>query len=369
MEVLVSGGNRLVAYFVDEASQGANLNDPALFPGLWQASQCSAVDDADTLDSVLHWLNLTDFTTDSVMNPPINTGLVGDNQIYSLGDQWLGVVSQESDEGSGGGCDLNQDGDTSDSILRWIETTDMAVPENDSTRLLALQTSIAGGTGGVVPLGGDLWVALVDEAADGRDYDGTVADIQLLGVIDPALTSTPWNFDMGSNTFIEVSWMAVDETTTARFLAAITEDSLGTDRNADGDLTDSIPTFPVEGGSPRELDFPGISVAVESNNAGMVTRSGFGFYRISEASQEFDYNVDGDFGDTILARVSLSGASPATSMGVVQNTARSVVTVGSGSNPRGIVWMAPEPLDGPAGSDLNGDGDANDIALRYARLP
>ncbi len=369
IEVIVSGTQRIVAYFVDEASQGANLNDPSLFPGLWQASQCSAVDDVDTLDSVLHWLNLTDFTLDPVGDAPHNTGLVGDRQIYSLGDTWLGVVTQESDEGSGGGCDLNQDGDTSDNIFRWIEITTTSVPENDSTRLVAIQTSIAGGTDGIVPLDNRLWVALVDEAADGRDYDGTVADIQLLGVIDPALTSTPWNFDMGSNTFIQVSWMAPDETTASRFFAAITEASLMVDRNADGDMTDSIPTFPVEGGALRELDFPGISVAVETNNAGMLTRSGFGFYRISEAAQEFDYNLDGDLNDKILARVSLSGASPATSMGVVQNTARSVVQVGSGSNPRGIVWMAPEPLEGPAGSDLNGDGDANDIALRYARLP
>jgi hypothetical protein len=31
--------------------------------------------------------------------------------------------------------------------------------------------------------------------------------------------------------------------------------------------------------------------------------------------------------------------------------------------------LAPENLEGPAGTDLNGDGDANDLAVRYARIP
>lgn len=370
VEVLEDGADRIVAFFVDEATQGANLNDPSLFAGLWQAAQCAAVDDADTLDEVLHWFSVIDFTANAIANPPINTGLVGSDQIYSLGSQWLGVISDEADEGDAGGCDLNADGDKNDQILRWVETTLAPAPVNDATKLIALDTGVSGGSGGVIALNGDLFVALVDEGADGRDHDGNAgSDDEFLGVLDPNLPGTGWNFDQGAATFIRVSWMAPDPAVQSRFLAAIKESSTGVDANNDGDLLDSIPTFPIEAGAPRELDFPGVSVGVERNNAGITTRGNYGYYRLSEADQRFDYNLDGDQTDTILQRVDLTGGSQAISMGVLQNLAMDSIMVGRGPNPKAILWMAPEGLEGPAGTDLNGDGDANDIALRYARIP
>ncbi|MCP5021280.1 MAG: hypothetical protein GY930_05850 [bacterium] len=367
VEVLTDGADRMVAYFVDEITMGANLNDPLLFAGAWKPSQCVGHEDADTLDEVLHWLNLTDFTTGPVVNAPTNTGLVGGGQIYSLGAQWLAVVTDESDEGT---CDLNNDGDTADEVLRWVETTAAPLPVTDDTKIIALDTTTAGGSGGVIALNGDLWVALVDEAADSNDYDGDPgSDKEFLGVLDPNLSGTAWNFDQGSATFIQVSWMAQDPALDFRFLAAMRESSTGIDRNSDGDITDSIPTFPVEGGNPRELDFPGVSVAVERNNAGMTTHGNYGYYRISEADQRFDYNLDGDESDTILQRVDLTGGSQATSMGVLDNLNRDSVMVGRGTNPQGVVWLAPENMEGAAGTDLNGDGDALDLVVRYARLP
>ncbi len=367
VEVLTDGADRMVAYFVDEITMGTNLNDPLLFAGAWKPSQCVGLEDADTLDEVLHWLNLTDFTADPVVNAPTNTGLVGGGQIYNLGAQWLAVVTDESDEGT---CDLNSDGDTLDEVLRWVETTAAPLPVTDDTKIIALDTTAAGGSGGVIALDGDLWVALVDEAADNNDYDGDPGtDKEFLGVLDPNLPGTGWNFDQGSATFIQVSWMAQDPALDSRFLAAIRESSTGIDRNNDGDTTDSIPTFPIEGGSPRELDFPGVSVAVERNNAGMTTQGIYGYYRISEADQRFDYNLDGDETDTILQRVDLTGGSQAVSMGILDNLNRDSVMVGRGINPMGIVWLAPENMEGAAGTDLNGDGDALDLVVRYARLP
>ncbi len=368
--VLTDGADRMVAYFVDEIAQDANLNDPTLFAGAWQSSQCTAVDDADSLDEVLHWLNLTDFTADAVTNAPTNTGLVGGDQIYNLGAQWLAVISDESDEGTGTGCDLNADGDEDDQILRWVETTASPLPMNDTDKLLAIDTSVAGGSDGVIALNGDLWVALVDEAANNDDYDGDPGtDKEFLGVFNPNLPGSGWNFDQGSTTYIQVSWMAPDPVVGTRFLAAIRESSTGIDRNNDGDTTDSIPTFPIEAGSPRELDFPGVSVAVERNNAGIITRGNYGYYRISESDQRFDYNLDGDESDTILQRVDLTGGSQAISMGVLDNLNRDAVMVGLGSSPQAIVWLAPENLEGAAGTDLNGDGDTLDLVVRYARLP
>ncbi|MEZ6005111.1 MAG: hypothetical protein R3F33_13085 [Planctomycetota bacterium] len=365
-----SGTDSIVAFLVEEATQEANLNDPADFSGLWHPAQCVGLDDADQLDSVLHWLNLTDFTTDPILNPMVNTGMTSDGGIYHLADQWLGVVCHEQDEGSSGGCDLNGDGDKSDQILRWVDLSATPVPMGDANKLIAIDTAVAGGTEGVIELGGDLWVALVDEAADGRDHNGdSLMTKTFLGVLDPNLTGTTWNFDQGSGAYIDVSWMAQDRTSTSRFLAAITEASSATDRNSDGDLTDSVPTFPREGGAPRELDFPGTGVAVVPDNPGMIVSGNYGYYRISESGQNFDYNLDGDIGDTILSRVNLLGAEPATSMGSLVNNNRTAVLVGTGSNPRGIVWMTSETSEGPAGTDLNNDGDAADIVVRYARLP
>ena len=367
VEVLTDGADRMVAFFVDEITMGANLNDPTLFAAAWKPGQCVGEEDADTLDEVLHWLNLTDFTADPVANAATNTGLVGGNQIYSLGAQWLAVITDEGDEGT---CDLNGDGDTNDEVLRWVETTAAPLPVTDATKIIALDTNVAGGSGGVITLNGDLWIAVVDEGADGRDHDGDAGtDKEFLGVLDPNLPGTGWNFDQGSTTFIQVSWMAPDPSVATRFLAAIRESSTGIDRNNDGDTTDSIPTFPIEGGNPRELNFPGVSVAIERNNAGMTTRGNFGYYRISESDQRFDYNLDGDETDNILQRVDLTGGSQAISMGVLHNLARDAVMVGRGNNPKAIVWMAPEVQEGAAGTDLNGDGDALDQVLRYARIP
>ena len=363
---ITTGADRLVAYWVDEAGEGANLNDPSLFNALWQPTQCSGSADVDMLDQVLHWLNLTDFTADSMMNAPVNTGLVGDGQIYNLGDMWLGVVSRESDEG---GCDLNQDTDSADEIFRWVETTADPLPVGDVNKLIALDTGVAGGSGGVVTLNDALWVTVVDEAADGRNYDGSSNDNEFFAVLDPALVGTSWNFDQGGNSFVKPSWMVQDPNSSIRFLAAITEASTNSDSNTDGDTLDSIPVFAREGGAARELDFPGVGVAVEATNPGIITSGDFGFYRISESDQGFDYNLDGDLNDEILQRVNLTGSEPATSMGVIDNSSDRVILVGTGVNPRGIIWVAPEAQQGASGLDFNGDGDTNDMALRYSRLP
>ncbi len=360
------GTDTIVCVTVSETSQNANLNDPALFNSLWHPTQCSGAADVDSIDEVLHWFRLDDFTVDPVLNAPINTGLAVSSKIYHLGTKFIGAICFESSEGT---CDLNGDGDNFDGMLRWIELTPTAIPMGLVNKLVALDTTIAGGTEGVIALDNALWVAFVDEAADGRDYDGNVVNRRFLGVLDPELPGTTWNFDQGSNTFITPSWMQQDPSTDSRFLAAITEASTGVDRNLDGDFNDSVPTFPREGGAPRELDFPGVNVAVEINNAGMYTVGNYGFYRISEADQEFDYNLDGDFNDEILQRVDLTGGSQATSMGIVTNGMGPVVVSGRGNLPRGIVWLAPENQQGPSGTDLNMDGDTSDTVVRFSRLP
>lgn len=357
------------AFLVDEASMEENFNTPAVLGSAWQPPQCSSQDDGDQLDEVLHWLYLDDFVADPIGSAPENTGLVGTGQVYSLNDDFVGTVSFEVDEGSGGGCDLNGDGDSDDRIFRWVEVQSGATPPGTASRLHAVDAGMPGGSGGVIELNGGLWVIAADEGEDGRDLNGDSAeDRTLVGVLDPLLTGTDFNFDQGNSVFAEPTWMAADQRTPSRFTMALTERSVGADNNGDGTQNDSVPTFPFEA-APRELNFPGANVAVSETNAGILTADGFGFYRAREASQGTDYNNDGDLGDFALLRISLSGSEPTTYMGLLQNLVRPAVEPGPSSTAFGIGWVVQEGQQGTTGADLNGDGDTDDFVVRYTRLP
>ena len=73
----------------------------------------------DETDSVLQWFQIADL---AMGTPVVNTGLVGapDGIAYALRSEFVGVVSSEADEGAGGGCDLNDDGDRQDDVFRWV---------------------------------------------------------------------------------------------------------------------------------------------------------------------------------------------------------------------------------------------------------
>src|SRR5688572_19799990 len=82
LRALDTGSTWIVAFLVDETQQGAlNLNDPTLFSANWKPSQCVTFEDADTVDQVLHFLDYTAFVLDPVIDPPVNTGLVGDDRV------------------------------------------------------------------------------------------------------------------------------------------------------------------------------------------------------------------------------------------------------------------------------------------------
>lgn len=362
-----AGGTYLAAFLVDEAAEGVNLNAPGLFSPAWQPAACSLVDDVDTNDDVLFWVDFEAFEANAMTGAPTNTGLVGGGWVYVI-DGFVGTLSLESSEGSGAGCDLNGDGDQSDRIFRWVAATTPVLPPTDPAKLLALAIAVPGGTGGVLSLQDDKWVVLVDEGADGRNHDGRPGNRDLLALHDPDNAGTGWNFDQGGSTFAGVSWMAADPSTSARFLGALTEDSLDVDLNGDSDKTDSVPTFPFEA-DLNQLDFPGLGVAVEPGNAGIVTARGVGFYRVSEAAEGIDINGDSDMADHYLQRLSLSGSFPAEFMGPLNNVFRSAVTPGPGGQPFGVAWVANEAMVGAAGVDLNGDGDGADLVVRWSKFP
>lgn len=372
---VVGGGEWLAAFLVDEAAQDANLNDPALFPGTWQPANCAAVPDADEADAVLHWFQLTDLIAGT---PAVNTGLVGpvNGQAYAMRDPFVGVTSPEASEGSGGGCDLNGDGDTTDTVFRWVAASDPAAPVTpltSSSRLHAVRTTTNGGTGGVIALD-DTWVIVVDEDADGRDHDGDPAvDQNLMAAHQPSAAAQTWNFDHGSGTTtpVGVTWMQPDTEDPTRLLAGITESSLRQGLgetytgNGDGDFADVIGTIPAVFSGNR-LTFPGVAFAISPNRPGMRVSQNVGVQRVSEAAQgNSDINGDGDATDLILQRFSLVGAFGTTYMATSDNAPTPASYFEAGDAEFGA-FLTDEAM---AGGDLNGDGDISDVIVRYYRLP
>ncbi|MEM1447729.1 MAG: hypothetical protein AAGI22_01380 [Planctomycetota bacterium] len=371
---VTGGGEWLVAFLVDEDAGGASLNDPLDFDTAWLPAGCNTRD-TDIDDSVLFWFQLTDL---AMGTPAVNTGLVGaaNGIAYAVQSQFVGVVSPESDQGPGAGCILNGDGDRDDNVFRWVAASNPAatvLPVTTTSRLLAVRSGLPGGTGGVVRLA-DGWVLAVDEAADGRSYDGQAGTNRILvGMHNPSNGAQAWNFNHGSTVTrpVAVTWMAEDEESSARFYAAITEEGLGLgngdDFNGDGDDTDALPTIPVvaSGGPANQLRFPGVPFATSSQNAGVIAKGAVGLHRLSEAGQgNLDLNGDGDRTDTILQRFSIDGSFPTTSM----------TTSDTGPTPstqfqRGTAEFGAFLTEEFQIGDINGDGDTNDSIVRYFRLP
>ncbi|MEZ6017452.1 MAG: hypothetical protein R3F49_20225 [Planctomycetota bacterium] len=365
------GSDWVAAFLVSEAAQSANLNDPALFAGSWQPANCSGRSDVDTLDHVLHWFEMSDLVANARV---VNTGLVGASAgpVFVHPAGFVAVVSNEADEGNGG-CDLNGDSDFTDPIFRWVEATDPlanVLPVTDANRLFAVATTLPGGSGGAV-VAGTVFAIAVDEALDGRDHDSApLVDRVLIAAHAPATGGQGWNFLHGSVTAapVAVSWMADDARSSSRFYAAITEDGRGADINGDGDMLDSIPTFPTVLSTNR-LGFPGVAVAVAANNAGIAAVGGYAFYRVSEAADGAqDRNGDGDASDQVLQRVKLDGSSAPSYMGSL-NTISALSLDADLDGVQFGAFLYQESLFGVTGNDLNGDGDGADLVVRYFRLP
>ena len=383
--VLRDGTDWTVAFLVNEQGEEANLNDPLLFDPTWQPFNCAFAADADMDDDVLHWLLYSDFlaTPANVRN----TGLVGralqSDKLYlmeSAGRVFAGVVSLESDEGSGAGCDLNGDSTWNDLIFRWVEASDplaTPLPEAGEDKMLALATTIPGfygpSSGGVIPMDA-VWVVLVDEAADGHNHDGDAGtDNLLLAAIVPSNPVGNWNFNHGTSNPgpVSVTWMADNLTESNSFVAALDEDVLGSDLNFDGDEIDSVPTFP-ELSSANILKFPGYGVAVKEDDAGVTTARGLGFFRVSEKHNNLgggvgiDLNGDGDDNDYVLYRIARAPNASPIYMGTLNSLPIPSITFETEGVPLVGAFLYDEAA---AKVDLNKDGLANDLVVRYFRFP
>ncbi len=363
-------GDWLVGFLVDEASEGNNLNvfDGTTVATAWQIAACS-VADSDQTDEVLHVIRFAAWDANPSGQAPINTGLAGSQQVLIAGDA-VGTVCLEADEND---CVFNGDGDFSDSILRWIRFDLGTAPYSTSgpvravEQLLALDVNLPGSAGGIAVLDG-AFVVQCDEAADGRSHDAdTDANRELIAWLDPQDATPTWVFDHGDGvaSYTTATWMAAQPDEDILGIA-FAESSNGDDLNNDGDLLDSIPTWPALVGTPRTLTFLGKFLAADKDNAGITLSNGYGFFRFSEVENGgVDSNANGNATDVLLVRVSFASGG-ASNMGILNNLARPSIDVAEGGADGSAAFLFDETF---LGTDLNQDGDQDDLVPRYFRMP
>jgi hypothetical protein len=376
--------NWQVGFLVSETGQGpTNFNAPGLFSGTWKPSQCVGQEDIDTMDDVLHFLQFAAWNADPVMDPPVNTGLVGCRKV-AIANGYIATITPEVDAleaGAEGTCDLNSDSDKDDYIVRWVQMTSPVLPLTSAANLHALFDA-PGGSHGLAELD-NRFVIVVSEEEDDLDLNGdAMKTFNLVGWLSPsgsAGSNTPWDFTHGTtnSTFVGASWFGEIQDRT-RLGVALEEKVEGININShvppvageDVDTLDSVPTFGDIAGNPVRMAFPGVAIAVAPDNAGIAIARNFAFYRVKEADDSRNWNLpgDGDETDFILFRTSLVQAT-STSMGVLNSIpGRRAIDVNLDEMPFGAAFLADEQMQGPTGTDLNGDGDAADLVLSYFKF-
>jgi hypothetical protein len=358
-------GDRAAAFLVSEASHGdltgGGFNDPRLFDPDWQPPQCAGSEDSDLEDEVLHFLLFDAWSADPISYPPVNTGLAGRDRIVAR-ERYLATISPEDDEG---GCDLNEDGDSADRIVRWVEASDPPRPFTQGSQLFAVADT-AGGTRGLAELD-EAFVIVADESAQGVDLDGDgERNRHLVGWIDPADgPGAAWVFDHGDGPGgrrAATDWMT-ETLERDRLPMTFLEEVKGVSLNTgDDDALDSVPKWAAFDASGGDLDFPGESVAARAENAGMVISGNVAFFRVDEHDDNRDWNDDGDKTDQALLRTEID-TGDGRYIGILNDLDRPAVVLRTGdSRVVGAAFIADEAM---ARKDFDDDGDKSDLVVRY----
>ncbi|TDJ73666.1 MAG: hypothetical protein E2O39_05320 [Planctomycetota bacterium] len=380
----------LVAFLVSEAAQapldtlGLNNFMDAQFVAQWRPTQCDSGDpDQDTLDNVLHYIHFDAWAMDPVLNPIRNTGLTGRTRVIVV-DGYVGTISSEGDEVNASGCDLNSDSDKLDRISRWtfavggtFQLNPIIPPSHPNDDMVALTNinAIPGGTCGLAELDGRM-VALVSEFRDDTDYDNNPTNFNLLAWYDPD-SSGQWKFDHGTSSsfYGGATWMR-EVLDREHLMVAMPEDVEDININIppgktgpDQDTNDSIPSFSRFNNEPRFI-FAIARVALLPDNAGMLIARNHGYYRVDESDDSRDWNEDGDMNDIVLFRTHLSTGNSKYMSPVIEDfQGRGVIFVDlMDDSPRGGAMIADEASQGTNGVDYNGDGDKNDLVIRYFEM-
>ncbi len=369
----VAPNDWLVGFLVSEEATGnltgGGFNDPALFEDVWQPPQCEGDEDQDLEDNVLHYLYFLDWSMDPVTNAPVNTGLVGRRTIAIPDSRrpFVATISRESEEGT---CDLNDDGDISDAVVRWVEAEGPSRPFTDSDQLLAV-ANVAGGARSLGEVDFALFAA-VSESAQGEDIDGDgVRESELLGWINIGLRDeAEWILDHNESPdetfFLGIDWLA-ENGDRDRVLTVASEAVAGGRLNlGDDDLLDSIPIWAFIDDSEADLDLPGESLAVEQRNAGIVTAEGSVFFRGNEGDDNTDWNGDGDERDSVLFSATIEEGGSTRFISTLNRIERPAVE--TGPRAAGIVGGVFITNEAMAEEDLNRDGDRNDWVVRFFNI-
>jgi len=375
----VGGGDFVVAFLVDEAAEEAgSLNNYAGAFNNWRPTHCTQ-NDTDSLDQVLHFIRYGAWFagTDS----PVNTAFAGEDRVLIVKDTvrtYVASVVPEADDGNCATAGLNNDGDATDRVLRWVAinsplgSSGVFIAE---AGLVALADT-AGGTHGATTLSGK-FVVVVDEAADDRDYDGDVpVDNTLVAWLDPDDgNSAAWTFDHsqganGAPGFQGCGTLWMGEQPDGKRLGVAFQESVygGPINGRDADDDDSVPTFVrFDPNNADDLDFPGPAIAVDDDNAGIVITAGVSFFRVDETADNYDWNGDGDKNDRVLFRTRTSTLQDNFPVSTLNSLSRPAIEYGAGNI--GIAFVADESMiSSGASRDLNKDGDTNDFVVRWMRV-
>jgi hypothetical protein len=210
----------------------------------------------------------------------------------------------------------------------------------------------------------------------------------------------PWDFKHGSSnqTFVGASWMAEQRDRAALDvgyeesvrspgadgilgtaacpvdphacddIGGVSINTIPASNPGDNDTLDSVPTFAQFAGSPVALTFPGVAIAVKSDNAGVQIERGILFYRVSESEDNRDWNGDTDKVDFVLRQTSTStsiSSSIATSSSIAGQPS---IYVDINATPGVGALLTDESKVGLApGTDVNGDG-AITFIVQYFRF-
>lgn len=361
-----TAGDWLVGFLVDEATQGrASRNDAGDYPlGLWPASCTGPVDD-DTDDRVLFGLFFHAWRINPILAPPFATGITARDRVLVLESESrtrhvLAAVSHEEDEGT---CALNDDGDQTDRVVRWVEVDAFgALGPVEPARPIAL-ANLPGGAGGVAEVE-DRLVAALSESQDASDLDGELLrDSDLTAWVDPFDPLGAWQVVLRSGGApVELDWLAGTPGREGVLLGTLELQIGGPCNQDDTDLDDTFAAYARFDALDRQrFTWSAKCYAARRGNAGMVVDGDVVFLRADEADQGRDIDEDGDRNDQILVRHDVATGSRLLYVGPLNDLDAPTVTIGGD---RAVYRVDERQL----GRDENGDGDAQDLVLRVVAV-
>lgn len=337
-------GRRVVIY--NEIQHGFDLNG-----------------DGDVMDLVVAGLDYATNTLSSVFPPQLRPGAA-----------FVGTTGSGAylvDEGTQGpnnlGIDLNLDGDTLDTLVTLVDLNTVAVVVVGKSNADPARP-ITGATNALFPLAG--YTVVESLASPGVPLNGDADSTDLV----PTLNNGIEHFPVPPSPPLNATGAARFAFGNGPLVVQTASEEGVNDWNADLDTldteivywADASPPVPVwrtvaPGGTPLA------GIALDGGSAAQVWPGWVGM-AVSEAANSYDFNADGDQGDTVFMLLDLTSNPPVLhntglvplnpSLLPLQGATLALTGVGGDT---GVVVQAAESANG----DLNLDGDTTDTLLVY----